>query len=377
MAYADKRDGKLTGSFVGEWPAGKKKRRFKTLQDAKDYETFCKLMGREPPTVTEDGNPAKAEGEKTFAEVARLCLAAGGPKGKWNAERDKSVIQRVEFCVDRIGAYGITRVTRGLIKEKVLASLDRAKAPGKDHLLSNGTKNRYLTALSAVMRYAVDEEIIEHAPKMPWLDERADRKGRDVLARGQDEVILRLMREAGDELEALCVEVLLDTGLRSGELQKLTPDQITIEQIEDEEGTSVLEGIIRLRKDQTKNNTCRPVIFSADLAKQIKAVIAAGKLPKGDKVLDTFKSAVERAGIKGNLVIHSLRHTRNTFLFKADVDQSQRKEMLGHLTDSANDIYTHRDLADQLKAVKKVREYAGKRQQNVAASVVAFEKKSA
>jgi hypothetical protein len=53
MAYVDKRDGKPTGSFVGEWTKGKKKRRFKTLQDAKDYETFCKLMGREPPTIDE------------------------------------------------------------------------------------------------------------------------------------------------------------------------------------------------------------------------------------------------------------------------------------------------------------------------------------
>ncbi len=54
MAYADKRDGKLTGSFVGEAPKLHKKRRFTTLQDAKDYETFCKLMGREPRPSTRD-----------------------------------------------------------------------------------------------------------------------------------------------------------------------------------------------------------------------------------------------------------------------------------------------------------------------------------
>jgi hypothetical protein len=72
MAYADKRDGKPTGSFVGEAPKLGKKRRFKTLRDAKDYETFCKLMGREPPTVNDDGNPVKADGELTFAQVAAM-----------------------------------------------------------------------------------------------------------------------------------------------------------------------------------------------------------------------------------------------------------------------------------------------------------------
>lgn len=45
MAHPDKRDGKLTGSWVGEAPKLKKKRRFKTKRDAEDYEAFVKLMG--------------------------------------------------------------------------------------------------------------------------------------------------------------------------------------------------------------------------------------------------------------------------------------------------------------------------------------------
>jgi hypothetical protein len=51
MAYVDKKNGKPTGSFVGEWPKGNKKRRFKTRQEAKDYEAFTKLFGREPPLL--------------------------------------------------------------------------------------------------------------------------------------------------------------------------------------------------------------------------------------------------------------------------------------------------------------------------------------
>lgn len=369
MAYADKRDGKHTGSFVGEWPKGRKKRRFKKLQDARDYEAFCKLFGREPPTI-EDGQ-MDSTGALTFAQVAQMAKDAGGPKGKWK-KSDADLMQRLEYCVSVIGAYEIQRVTRAVLK-KITESLDaRPKSPdakrtrGPDAtrhgLLSNARKNRYLTAASGVMQYALQEEIIEAKPSVPWLNEKDDRRARDPLAWGQEDVVFKLMREAGHTVEALAAEVLFETGLRSGELlKKLQPDQITIEQIEDEDGTLVQAGVLRLRKGQTKNHSSRPVVFPMDLALEIRAHMVAGTLPKGDHLLSTFKDACQRAGYTGNLVIHSLRHTRNTRLRKSGVDKDLRKEMLGHMSDEANEIYDHVDLEDQLQAVKRLREYAGKR----------------
>lgn len=388
MAYADKRDGKHTGSFVGEWAAGKKKRRFKKMQDARDYETYCKLMGREPPTI-EDGQ-TESTGAPTFAKVTELAKAAGGPNGKWK-KTDNDLMQRLAFCVDVIGAYEIQRVNRGVLK-KITEALDRRpKCPGKTGLrgpdatrhglLSNARKNRYLTAASGVLKYALHEELIEFQPKAPWLNERDDRRARDILQWGQEDVVLKLMRDAGKDVEALCVEVLIETGLRSGELlTRITADQIQIEQLPDEDGTPVLVGVLTLNKGQTKNNTARLVMFSADLAKDIKAVLAAGTMPTADNLLDAFKDACNRAGYSGNLVIHSLRHTRNTRLRKAGIDKDIRKELLGHMSDEANEIYDHYDLEDQLEVVKKLRDYAGKRAARAAmptSQVIDFAKKSA
>lgn len=386
MAYADKRDGKPTGSFVGEWPKGGKKRRFKTMQAARDYETFTKLMGREPPTI-EDGQDST--GAPTFAQVATQCKKAGGPKGKWNRERDKSRMQRLEFCIGVIGPYEIQRVTRGVLR-KITDALDRPKSATakvragdatRGGMISNATKNRYLSVASAVLTYAENEELIEHGPSIPWLDEKSDRRKRDILQWGQDDIVLRLMRDAGNEVEALCVEVLIETGLRSGELLlRVRPEQIKIEQLQDEDGTPVLVGVLCLDDGQTKNDTTRNVIFSADLAREIKALAAAGSLPKQDKLLATFKDACEGAGYTGNLVIHSLRHTRNTRLRKAGVEQKIRKELLGHMSDEANDIYDHTDLEDQLQVVKKLREYAGKRAQRAqmtTSEVIDFAKRGA
>jgi integrase len=186
------------------------------------------------------------------------------------------------------------------------------------------------------------------------------------------------MREAGQEVDALCVAFLLETGFRRGELlYKLGPDQITIEQVQGEEGTAVPVGVVRLHKGQTKNNKGRVAILSADLAKNIRALVATKSLPDGLHLLRHFQNACEAAGYTGNLVLHSLRHTRNTRLRKADIPKEMRKQLLGHMSDAASDIYDHTDLEDHLKVAKKVEEYAGdRRKKAVKSEVVAFNKVS-
>lgn len=372
MAYADKRNGKLTGSWVGEAPKLGKKRRFKTKQAAEDYETFTRLMGREPPTIDEGMGDT---GAPTFAKVAEDCKKAGGPHGKWLKGKDHSVIQRVDYCVGIIGTYEIQRVDRAVLR-KISDSLSRAKAPGKKHKLTNATKNRYLNAAGAVLTYAHHEGLIPSRPEAPLLDETSDRKGRDILHLGQDDVILKLIREAGKDVHADCIDFLLQTGWRSGELlSKLGADQITVEEVEDDEGNFVHVGVLRLHKGQTKNNTYRVAVIGADLARKIKAYVIAGCLPDRWQLLDVFKEACNSAGYTGNLVIHSLRHTRNTRLRKAGVSQKIRKEMLGHMSDEVNDSYDHTDLQDHLEVAKKVEEYAGKRPRKLpAGEVVAFKK---
>jgi integrase len=193
------------------------------------------------------------------------------------------------------------------------------------------------------------------------LDETATRKYRDILSPGQDDIIIAKLEELGYTREAKIVDIIIQTGLRSGELQKLTPEQITIEAVRAEDGTEHECGVVRLRVGQTKNNKSRAAIFSADLAKYLRALVATGSLPTGQQLLTNFKRARDSAGIEGNLVIHSLRHTRNTRLRKAGVSEKLRMQMLGHTSEEANRIYDHVDLTDQLEAVKKVEEYAGKR----------------
>jgi hypothetical protein len=81
----------------------------------------------------------------------------------------------------------------------------------------DSTKNRYLTVMSAVLHCC---EIKKWIPIKPTVRLYPETNAlRAILANeAQDEVILRLMREAGHAISAKCVEVLVETGMRRGEL---------------------------------------------------------------------------------------------------------------------------------------------------------------
>jgi len=92
MAYAEKRDGKLTGRFIGEVKgSGFPKRAFDTKRAAEGHEAYIRATGEEPP---------RADGEAsgvTFRMVATELKEAGGPEGTWARGKDPSVISRLDF----------------------------------------------------------------------------------------------------------------------------------------------------------------------------------------------------------------------------------------------------------------------------------------
>jgi integrase len=380
MAYAEKRDGKLTGVWIGEVYRKPKtfRRRFKTKKDAEGYELYVKLTGEEPPTLEN----TQSTGAPTFAEAVEMAKAMKGPRGVWDLTNDESLCQRLDFVRQHLGPYEVTQMgeeTTDVLKGK-LDKIRKGNKPIKD-----STKNRYLTVMSAVLHCC---EIKKWIPVKPTVRlYRETNALRAILANeAQDEVILRLIREAGHPVAAKCVEFLVETGLRRGELcghgrrnkKPLQPSQITIEP-DDETGEENgwvtlgggLEGI-----EQTKNNTSRRVYVRAALAKEMKAILLSGHLPTGDQLLDIFKSARDRAGYPSNLVIHSLRHTRNTRLSKVEPDIKNRMQILGQKTVSTNLRYTHVFDKDQLAVAKKLEKRAGDLLEKTSAQVLDFAKKA-
>lgn len=340
MAYAEKRDDKLTGYWYGKVviEGGKRfRKRFASKKDAEAYETFTRMMGREPP-MSEGGQSGR-----TFAEVAEEAKRAGGPRGVWKLGRDPSNLRRVEYVISRLGGYDIADVNRQAL-EKLVVDLQSRPANGKKHKLSPATINRYLTAVFAILSYAVACEYITHKPKFPMLKESGERQA--TLTFEQEDAVVRLMEINGHATGAFLVRVLAATGMRLGELYKLRPDQIENEWLS-------------LERVQTKTNEARRVWIEPNMASKLRALVASGALPKADQLRSTFSRAVKQCGLDKGVVLHSLRHTRATRLAKAGVETKIRMVMLGHKTVSTAMRYTHASEDDQLEAAKKVEQSRG------------------
>lgn len=354
MSYAERRDGKLTGKWVGEVNSGRGRWRrvFPTKSEADGYEAYVKATGQEPAT---------AEGKRfsgvTFREVAELCSSAGGPRrGKWKAGKDASVRQRLAFVVDVLGDLDIQAVGTPDL-DKLVATLQ--KRPGyKDKALSPATINRYLTAASAVLTFATQRGYRDGKPVIPLQEETGAREA--VVSPELEDALMRHMRSEGHHAEALCCQVLIETGLRAGELQALTSEQIENEWI-------------KLRARQTKTNTAREVWIDPDLARDFRALVASGGRPDRWHLLRIFRSAVEACGGNPELVLHSLRHTRATRLLESGVDPQITMEMMGWTSFNTMRRYRHVQSYMHVEAAKKVALRRGGNPEN--GSVVPFASK--
>jgi integrase len=380
MAYAEKRDGKLTGVWIGEVYRKPKtyRRRFKTKKDAEGYELYVKLTGDEPPTLEN----TQSTGAPTFREAVAAAKLMKGPHKKWDLTNDETLCQRLAFCERHLGHYEVTQMGEDAF-DVLRNALDKIRKAGKP--ISDSTKNRYMTVMSGVLHCAVKKKWLQVKPEVTLYPE--DNALRAILTHeDQDEIILRLMRDAGHPVEAKCVEFLIETGLRRGELcgrrergkQPLQASQITLEvdpETQEENGYVNLggggSGI-----EQTKNNGVRRVYVRAALAKEIKAIILSGHLPSGDHLLGTFKSARDRAGYPSNLVIHSLRHTRCTRLRSEGADLELRMQTLGHRSVKTAMRYVHLATSEQLAVAKKLEKRAGDRAKKEPSQVVDFLKKA-
>jgi len=60
-----------------------------------------------------------------------------------------------------------------------------------------------------------------------------------------------------------------------------------------------------------------------------------------ESVYRVFKSALEKAGIRKEVGVHSLRHSYATHLHESGLDIKYIQELLGHKNTRTTEIYTH------------------------------------
>lgn len=356
MAYDEKRDGKTTGFFYGEVILKKTKerfrRRFETKREAEGYEAYVRAAGCEPENLKD----AKLGGP-TFSEWLKLLRASKAGE----RVRDQSGEGRLDYWDGRIGHRTLPAITTSVLDSEV-AILAARPAQSGEGKLSKSTINRYLAAVSSVFKFAKARQKADAAPivkpAMPW----SKKKGGRIhwFSEPQEQACVSWLIQQGFMAEALTLRVLCATGLRWSEFVSLEPHQCQPEWI---------------LLDETKTDTPRDVPIDEELAKELKAMVVTGTLPKYGPTRIRLKNSVKACGFSDKLGLHNARHGAATRMVKLGIELAVIQRFLGHKNIATTMKYIHVENSDLYAAMKKLSPQRGYTPENTAsADVVQFKK---
>ncbi|MCL2716926.1 MAG: tyrosine-type recombinase/integrase [Alphaproteobacteria bacterium] len=331
MSYAEKRGGKLTGTWIGERTiAGRKRRcRSETKSAADAWETYVDRFGVAPTDGTGSSNPHTLGAIKTRARAERP---------DWKATRDPSLDQRLEVVMGFFGATSpLESVTSGKLVEFVTHLETRQGRSGGS--LSGKTINRYLAVVSGLLDHARLLGWSVAAPSIPWQKEGAGRL--HYFRDWQDAPMLEAL---GARPLQVVYEALAASALRPTEFFSLKPGQIDIR-----------NDWCWLRLWETKTDQARSIPIEVELGRELLALIESGTLPSHQDFYRSLKAAVKALGYDQGLTVYSMRHTGCTRAARR-VSAAKTQRFAGHRDYRTTQNYIHledEDMADVAAALRQ------------------------
>jgi integrase len=324
MSYAERRKGKLTGTWIAERVIAGRVCRFradsKKAGDA--WETYVDRFGVAPTDGTGASNPHS---------LGALKVRARAERTDWKDSRDPSLDQRLEVVMEFFGqASSPDSVTSSKLLEFVTHLEGRTGRSGGK--LSGKTINRYLSVVSALLDHARLIGWTVNTPSFPWQNET---KG--CLHYFQDWQDAPMIQAFGKRSLAVCYEVLARAALRPTEFFSLTPGQIDIR-----------NDWAWLRLWRTKNDDARSVPIPVELGKELLRLVEAGELPSHEEFYSALKKALRALEYDKDLTVYSLRHTGLTRAARKSAGAKVQR-FAGHKDYRTTQNYVHledEDMAD-------------------------------
>jgi integrase len=262
------------------------------------------------------------EAPRTLIELLRRAA-----KYLWQGKASESLNMNNIYEIDKIlGNMKITEITTEVIDE-LADVLNEGRA--------NSTVNNKLSSLSTLLRYAYNRQWIDRMPLFPW---REPARTRLRWLKGDEEE--RLLSLLPDDVRAFCT-ILIDTGMRRGELLKITKENI--------EGD-----YITLWPSQTKTKSARTIPMSP----RTKALVQVYVPFKMDvnRIRWFWDKAKHEMGLSEDkdFVLHTLRHTAATRMLAVTNNLALVKDMLGHSNIQTTLKYAHTNPQQLLEAVNRM-----------------------
>ena len=246
------------------------------------------------------------------------------------------------------GNHELSKITQRMVEEyiRLRQSTVRRYLDGKERCLAPATVNRELSCLKIMFSKAIEWGRVESSPCVKV------RKLKENNARTRfltDAEIEQLMKAAKPKLQQV-VTVLINTGMRRGELQNLKWPDLDFDRN--------LITLPRTKNGKVRyipmNEATKQVLLQRRIAKESPLFVFSGTKP--DKPWDfctAFDFARERAKLP-DVRIHDLRHTFASHLCMKGVDLMTVKELLGHSSLEMTQRYSHLTDRHKAEAVKRL-----------------------
>jgi integrase len=314
----------------------------KEKTDAPTKELAKKLLSKRLVEVIEAKVAGVTIDQKpiTFTEFMKEYLKhVEARKTPGSQDRDKGVVDRLK---KRFGGKRLKEFTTGMIQRYAddrMHETHHNKRPYKP-----ATINRELICLSAIFREAVKRQYVSINPvrgvKLLPMDNKIVRYLSD-----DEEMALLGACNVGLRPIVICA---LHTGMRKGEILKLTWDDVDLDQ-----------RLIRVQ--HTKSRRTRYIPINTVLYGELKALPTYKGVPfvfvnpdTEDQWCDekiAWKYAIRKSKVK-NFRFHDLRHTFASRLVQAGVQLKAVQELLGHASIEMTMRYAHLSPDDLRRAVE-------------------------
>jgi len=255
------------------------------------------------------------------------------------------------FLEEEVDSKSIAKIDLADLKE-FLAFINKME-------LGAHTQSRVISGIKAFFKYLLIEQIVENDPSELLESPRLGRKLPDFLSVEEiDQLITSIdLSQAEGERNKAILETLYGCGLRVSELIGLKISDLHFR-----------EGIISVTG---KGNKQRLVPIGGSAEKQILIykdqvrihmqidkksedilfLNRRGKKMSRQMVFIIIKNLAEKIGLKKTISPHTFRHSFATHLVQNGADLRAVQELLGHVSITTTEIYTHLNREDLRKSI--------------------------
>lgn len=251
-------------------------------------------------------------------------------------------------------AYGISadaEITYSMVRSWLASLIDEG--------LTSRSVNRKLSTLKAYFRYLMKEGLISFNPVSKAISLSIPSRLPAFASVSEMETILQLPSgddEFGLRRDLLVIEILYSTGIRLSEL-------INLKLLDLDRGALTIKVTGKRNKQRIIPVTKQLIRLIDEYLKLREAVVIHGVqeiivTDQGKKAYPVFiyrlvKHYLTLAGVKGVKSPHLLRHTFATHMLNEGADLNAIKEILGHASLAATQVYTHNSI-EKLKSIYKL-----------------------